>query len=205
MLSCHYCVAASPDNFHFCSQCGRSLNNRTPSIAGRKSSRRMYVGWIMLVIALIIIGTGTFKALPLLASSRALTKTTPKAEAPTRTSPNFHSFVGTWYAHGRGLIFSANGHAQYVARTYQWCGQGVPSPCDSIQGNEIISGVMEKFVFTRTVGQNAYGTVISSTVGNTGAQVTVRLQSQDTLALYDGSSLDGILCGPQAPVGYCGA
>jgi hypothetical protein len=205
MLSCQYCGAASPDSAHFCCQCGRSLNSRNPSIAGRKSFRRAYVGWIMLIIALIIIGTGTFKALPLLASSNVPTKTASKAEAPARVSPNFNHFVGTWYAHGRGLIFAANGHAQYIARTYQWCGQGVPSPCDSFQGNEIISGDMEQFLFTRTVGQNAYGTVISSTVGNTGKQVTVRLQSQDTIALYYGSSLDAILCGPHAPGSYCGA
>jgi hypothetical protein len=33
----------------------------------------------------------------------------------------------------------------------------------------------------------------------------VRLQSQDTIALYYGSSLDAILCGPHAPGSYCGA
>src|SRR5215469_2970957 len=163
MLSCQYCGAVSPDNSHFCCQCGRSLSVHSPLMAGRKSSRRTYVGWIFLVIALIIIGTAAIKTLPLLASSSPHTKTPPKAVSSSRSSPNFTPFIGTWYAHGRGLIFSANGHAQYIARTYQWCGQGVPSPCDSIQGNEIISGDMEQLVFTRTVGQSAYGTVISST------------------------------------------
>jgi len=205
MLSCQYCGAASPDNSHFCGQCGRSLDVRNPSIAGRKSSRRAYAGWIFLIIALIIIGTGTIKTLPLLASSSVPGKTALKAESPPRVSPNFNPFVGTWYGHGRGLIFSANGHAQYIARTYQWCGQGVPSPCDSFQGNEIISGNMEQLVFTRTAGQSAYGTVISSTVGNAGQRVTVSLQSKDIIALYYDSSLYTVLCGPHAPVGYCGA
>ncbi len=195
MLSCQYCGAASPDNSRFCHQCGRSLNIPSPTIANGKSSRSVYVRWAILIAALTIIVAGTVKTLPLIASG----------SSPTRTTPNFSPFVGTWSGHGRLLNFALNGRAQYTARAYLWCAQGVPLPCDSMQGNEIIDGINEQLEFTRTSGSTAYGTITFSTAGDTGQQVTVSLLPKDTIALYFGNTTYSILCGAQAPGGFCGA
>jgi predicted nucleic acid-binding Zn ribbon protein len=205
MLFCQYCGAASPDDSHFCRQCGRSLSTSSPSTADRRSSRRVYVRWLILITALIIIGAGTIKTLPLIASGSSPTRTPPKTEPSMTASQDFSPFVGTWSGHGRLLTFALNGNAQYTARAYQWCGQGVPLPCDSMQGNEIIDGINEQLVFTRTNGSTAYGTITFSTAGDTGQQVAASLRQEDTIALYYGNAIYSILCGSQAPAGYCGA
>jgi hypothetical protein len=194
MLTCQYCGAASQDNSHFCHRCGHSLS--TPGTTSKGNpSRSVYMRWAILIAALIILVAGTIITLPLIVNG----------SSPTRTTPNFSPFVGSWGGHGRLLTFASNGHAQYTARTYQWCGQGVPLPCDSTQGNLIIDGINEQLEFTRTSGSTAYGTITFSTSGDTGQQVVLSLQPMDTIALYFGNRPYSLLCGPQAPVGYCGA
>jgi len=167
-----------------------------PATSHRKSSRSIYVRWIILIIAFIVIGVGVMKAFPLLVFGSSPTKT---------SSPDFNSFVGAWHAHAASLTFASNGHAQYLARTYQWCGPGVSPPCDSIQGNLIVPGINEQILFIRTSGSSAYGTVLSSTAGDTGQPITLTLRPNNTVMLSDNTIQSDVLCGPRSPVGYCGA
>ncbi len=126
---------------------------------------------------------------------------------PTATlTPDFSAFVGTWFGHGRGLTFSSDGRAKYIARAYQWCGPGVPPPCDSFQGNNIIDGIKEEMLFTYIAGKTAYGTITASNTGNTGLPVSLAVDADDTATLTKGGDPAGILlCGPNAPSSTCGA
>lgn len=162
----------------------------------RKPSRSVYVRWAVLIIAFIVIGVGVMKAFPLLVFGSSPTKT---------SSPDFNSFVGAWRSHSASLTFASDGHARYLARTYQWCGPGVSPPCDSIQGNLIVPGINEQLLFTRTSGSTAYGTVLSSTAGDAGQPITLVLLQHGTVMLSDNTIQSDTLCGPQSPPGYCGA
>ena len=127
----------------------------------------------------------------------------PGASATPASAPDFEAFTGTWIAHGRALTFSPNGRAQYVARVYRWCGPGVSPPCDTLQNNNIISGITESMLFTRVIGKTAYGTVIASTVGNAGRSVSFALNANDTATLTEGGHAVGLLCGPHATIAAC--
>jgi len=121
-------------------------------------------------------------------------------------TPNFGAFVGTWFGHGRVLIFSSNGRAKYIARAYQWCGPGVSPPCDSFQNNNIISGIHEEMLFTTVAGKTAYGTITASTAGKSGRAGSLALDAHDTPTHTKGENpADILLCGPNAPVAACGA
>jgi hypothetical protein len=122
---------------------------------------------------------------------------------------DFKDFVGSWVRHGAGLQFNADGSGSYSERVYQWCGPGIQSPCDSFQGNTIISGDTEKMQFTRSKNNIAYGKVTSSTMNDVGLDVTLTYTAtNDTIRL---TSPEGhfatprLLCGPGAAVGLCGA
>ncbi|GCE13117.1 hypothetical protein [Tengunoibacter tsumagoiensis] len=120
--------------------------------------------------------------------------------------PDFGSLAGSWVQHGAGLTVFANGHANYVARVYTWCGPGVAPPCDSFQGNTIISGNQEQYQFTHLDNGKAYGKVISSTVGHQGADVMLEKTPQDTVTLHASFfPIPNVLCGPRAPADLCGA
>jgi hypothetical protein len=119
--------------------------------------------------------------------------------------PDFSMFARKWVAHGAVLVFSADGWAFFEERTYNWCGSGVKSPCDSIGANGYIrSGYQEKIQFSRVSGSVAYGKVTASNFHPVGLAVTVRLQENDTL-LYAGTRDIALLCGPHSPPGECGA
>ena len=126
---------------------------------------------------------------------------------PTATpTPDFNAFVGAWGGHGRELTFSSDGRAKYIARAYQWCGPGVPQPCDSIQNNTIINGIHEEMLFTHVTDHTAYGTITASSAGNTGRAVSLTLDTDDTATLTEGGdTADILLCGPNAPSLTCGA
>ncbi len=115
--------------------------------------------------------------------------------------PNFSPFAGTWYGHGRELMFQASGQATYQARTYTWCATGVTVPCDSMQDNMIHAGIVEYILFTSVQNKTASGHITSSTTNNTGQAITVTLQANDTLTFANGLPL----CGSHAPAGWCGA
>jgi hypothetical protein len=126
---------------------------------------------------------------------------------PTATpTPDFSAFVGAWGGHGRELTFSSDGRAKYIARAYQWCGPGVPQPCDSIQNNTIINGIHEEMLFTFVTDHTAYGTITASSAGNTGRSVSLAVDADDTATLTEGGDPANILlCGPNAPLLTCGA
>lgn len=136
-----------------------------------------------------------------------LSNSSTPTSIPTATpTPDFSTFVGEWYGHGRTLTFSSDGRAKYSARAYQWCGPGVPPPCDSFQGNTIIDGIKEEMVFTYVAGNTAYGTFITSSAGNTGRAVALAVDANDMATLTVGGEPAGIpLCGPHAPFSSCGA
>jgi len=136
-----------------------------------------------------------------------LSNSSTPTSIPTATpTPDFSTFVGEWYGHGRGLIFSSDGRAKYSARAYQWCGPGVSPPCDSFQGNNIIDGIKEEILFTYVAGKTAYGTITASSDDNTGRAVSLAVGANDTATLTEGGDSAGILlCGPNAPFGTCGA
>jgi hypothetical protein len=139
--------------------------------------------------------------------STTLSNNSTLAHIPTATpTSEFSAFAGRWFGHGRGLIFSSDGRAEYTARAYQWCGPGVPSPCDSFQGNNIIDGINEEMLFTYVAGNTTYGIITASSAGNAGSIVSLALGGHDTVTLTQGKDLAGILlCGPHAPVAWCGA
>ena len=110
-----------------------------------------------------------------------------------------HNFSGSWYNHGGVLTIKQDGHAHFVSRVYRWCVDG-PAPCDTIDGDTFIPGIQEYFVFSREQDDTLYGTVISSTDHTNGKTITATLGTNDILNL-NGQPL----CGPKAPVGYCGA
>ena len=121
-------------------------------------------------------------------------------------TPDFGAFVGTWFGHGRVLIFSSNGRAKYIARAYKWCGPGVSPPCDSFQKNNIINGIHEEMLFNSVASKTAYGTITASNVSKAGLAVSLSLDVHDTATLTNGENPANILlCGPNAPVSACGA
>ena len=146
-------------------------------------------------------GSGTQPTTPTLGKS-----STPTSIPTATLTPDFSAFVGTWGGHGRGLTFSSDGRAEYRARAYQWCGPGVPPPCDSFQGNTIIDGIQQEMLFTSVVGKTAYGTITASSDDNRGRAVSFAVDANDTATFSEGGDSAGILlCGPNAPFGTCGA
>lgn len=121
------------------------------------------------------------------------------------STPDFGNFAGSWFAHSSSLVLSNDGTATFVGRTYSWCGPGVAQPCDTIdERGSIHPGIQEQMQFSRASGSTAYGTIISSNFQAPGLTVTIELQPNDTL-LYKSDTLIALLCGPNAPVGTCGA
>lgn len=73
-------------------------------------------------------------------------------------------FAGGWGRHGFILSISADGSAEASWRVYTWCkDNGNRQPCDSVQGNGIISGGKATFRFDRSDYRTILGTVLSST------------------------------------------
>ena len=162
--------------------------------------------WIFLSILLIlsyttaIASAATRVAQP--ASRIAQTSASWSISAP---ASEWRKFVGTWYAHGAGLSIRANGQAHFEARVYTWCGPGVARPCDYFRGNALISGFKEDVQLTHVSGPVAYGRVTAGDVHRIGSAVTLTLLSADQLFFAVGKGSGNLLCGPQAPVGACGA
>jgi hypothetical protein len=60
----------------------------------------------------------------------------------------FAALAGDWDMHGFGLTVYDDGSSEAVWRVYRWCGPGVPSPCDRLTDNRIISGGHANITFT---------------------------------------------------------
>jgi hypothetical protein len=139
------------------------------------------------------------------AHAPASARHTLPASSALAGAPDFGRFVGNWYAHGAGLTFDKNGRAHFEERVYRWCGPGVAQPCDSMNGNLIINGYREDIQFSHVGDSVAYGVILSSTFHPVGLNVTLTLLPGDRVLYSAGSTMGGILCGPQAEVGACGA
>ncbi|HZR41322.1 MAG TPA: hypothetical protein VFB12_14460 [Ktedonobacteraceae bacterium] len=129
----------------------------------------------------------------------APTPTPSPTQIPVPSHVTFASFVGQWVAHYGTFTFNVNGQATLEERTYKWCGPGVATPCDSTNGTGLY-GLVEKMMFTRVVGNRAYGKITSSNEGDVGKPVTATLLENDTVQVSQG----GVYCGPKAPLGWCG-
>ncbi len=141
----------------------------------------------------------------LLESNSSIYAKQPHLVAHRNMSPNFTPFVGIWYHHGAFLQFNADGHVNFQQRTYQMCSPDIAPPCDTFQGDTIMSGNRAQMSFTQVSNATAYGLITSSTYRHIGYKVSLKRAPDDVLELTEGSDLPLTLCGPNAPIGLCGA
>ncbi len=165
--------------------------------------KRWYLAGIISLAFALLIGSLTLTG-GSLASAQAQGVRSSSLQSPAHLSTfsreALRPFTGEWHFHTTLLTVGNDGHATFIARAYQFCGPGVSQPCDTWQGNTIISGIRENMILTKIEGSIAYGMITSSTDNKTHQQVTLMLQPNDILA-YNGM----LLCGLQGPVGHCGA
>jgi hypothetical protein len=166
-------------------------------------ARFLKAGWLWL-LAIILLGYG-MHAQTRVVQAQALQSGGQRYASISASKPDFSRFARSWIAHSAVLNFSANGLAVFEARVYTWCGQGVKLPCDTIDAaGHIYPGYWERIQFSRASATVAYGTIIAGDFHPVGTSVTASLQENDTL-LYAGQNIIALLCGPDAPVGACGA
>lgn len=159
------------------------------------------VGWFFSLVILLL-GYGISAQSAYAQTVKARTQVQKSGPPPISA---FSRFSRAWVAHSAILIFAPNGQAVFAERTYTWCDAGKASPCDSINASgQIRSGYQEKMQFSRVSDSVAYGTIIASNFRPVGLAVTVSLLANDTL-LYTANADKTLLCGPDAPVGTCGA
>ncbi len=123
--------------------------------------------------------------------------------APRAAAGEFGRFAEGWSAHGFGLGIAPDGQAAAVWRTYRWCGPGVAEPCDSFEGNLIMSGGQAAVAFARVEDSTAVGQVLASTdpqAWPVGAEVRLVLQPYGMAQLIVGGNGSRTLCGPRFAV-----
>jgi len=64
----------------------------------------------------------------------------PTSSVAAQDAPSFAPIAGFWDRHGFGISVNDDGSATATWRVYQWCGPGIPDPCDRIVNNRILSG-----------------------------------------------------------------
>ena len=80
--------------------------------------------------------------------------------APEELAP----YVGDWDRHGFYITVRDDGSSEVIWRVYQWCGPGVPEPCDSIvNNNRLVSGGRGEIAFGGVDADGAHGEVLWST------------------------------------------
>ena len=194
----------------------------------RRTLRR--VGLILSAAILVGAGFGVARLTssdgsgePKLAVSPSETVTTTAVTAPpttpaaaTTAAPSttttvvqtypFLSFSGTWGRHGFGINMTAQGEGSASWRIYSWCGQS-PPPCDSMQGNNIISGGQGTIVLTTASAGVARGNVTYSTDGTTlpVGPIMLNLAAGDELLVTPRVGQTITLCGPHADPSCYGA
>jgi hypothetical protein len=75
---------------------------------------------------------------------------------------DFSKFSGAWWRHGLNMVIDGRGNAKAQWRIYKWCSDDPTPPCDSNNGNLIISGGRAEVVFSFIKDDVAYGVVNSS-------------------------------------------
>ena len=87
-----------------------------------------------------------------------------QASAQSLPEDQLGAFVGTWERHGFFIDVAGDGSTAASWRTYQWCGPGVPEPCDRItDDSRIESGGHGEIVFDSVDANGAHGQVLWST------------------------------------------
>ena len=137
------------------------------------------------------------------ASTTAPTTTTssppPASTATAASAGTLGPLVGTWGVHGSGIAINSDGSFNFSARTYRWCGTGVPTPCDSEDGTTIVTGIQITGTLHSTGPDSASGTVNTSTTPGIGpgSPLTVSFNSATgTVTLSLGSGAKAVpLCG----------
>ena len=128
-----------------------------------------------------------------------------ESSPPTdETSPpdeelNLSAFVGDWSHHGFLIRIADDGSAAALWRVYQWCGQGVPTPCDRIENTGIIAGGRGELTVTPVAPDMVQGEVVSSTdeVGLPEGPFTLQLMPYGMAVLQQDGQEDLVLCGPR--------
>lgn len=160
------------------------------------------VGMTSLVLALLIgyLNSNSGSRAAAQAQDRQSSSSALSISLPALSSEALQPFQGEWHFHSSLLTVGSDGYATFITRAYHFCRPGILQPCDAWQGNTIIPGIQEKIVLTKIDGTTAYGIITSSTDNQTQRQVTLTLQPNDTLE-FNGM----LLCGPDGPIGHCGA
>jgi hypothetical protein len=142
----------------------------------------------------------------------ALAPATPTA---AQADKPFAPILGNWDRHGFGITVRDDGGSSAEWRIYQWCGPGVPEPCDRIIDNELVSGGHAVIRFSGGPdGSGAFqGEVLETTDPDTLDLGPMRLTPQQyDMALLEQGDMQLVLCGEdsvnQAPsdvLMQCGA
>jgi len=75
---------------------------------------------------------------------------------------DFSAFADNWWHHGFSIIINRDGTGEADFRIYKWCSDDPTPPCDSMEGNNIISGGKATLKLLSINGKTASGQVISS-------------------------------------------
>lgn len=161
----------------------------------------MKTRFLQLIVILAITVTGSFTFVTVQTAHATQTEAKGYIQQPAHLSiQELRPFVGQWNAHFASLEVKSDGTAAFSARTYAFCGPEVPQPCDRIEGNTIYPGIQETIAINSVKDQIAYGTIITGNKHPEGTKITLTLQPENTLQFNE-----TLLCGPEAPAGYCGA
>lgn len=120
---------------------------------------------------------------------------------------DFSAFAGIRGGSGLSLEVLPTGAAFLIYRIYSFCGPGVPQPCDSTIGNNIIPGGNLTLQFNSTTDTVARGQVVASTDPTypVGATAQLTLLGSDAIGLQvGGRPFPRTFCGAGSPPGFCG-
>jgi hypothetical protein len=138
----------------------------------------------------------------------------PAPSATAQDAQKFAPIVGDWARHGFGITVHEDGRSAAQWRMYQWCGPGVPQPCDQMIDNEIVAGGRAVIRFSGADDSGAFqGEVLETTDPQLLDLGPLSMTPQpDDMALLEQGDSQLVLCGPlaadQAPpdvLEQCGA
>ncbi len=136
---------------------------------------------IFLAFTLLIVSIQTNPVVPARArsvqgNSAAVPAIHATGSGPTLNKKALARFVGQWFAHSVSIVVHPTGSVTIVERTYTWCSSTVRPPCDTMHGNDIISGVRVVADIHSIAGSVAHASVRTSTVPHTvGNDLTLQL------------------------------